>query len=109
MASQPMTVRRPIRELEIVHIPSVRAGLGRRCGPLDTATERLHRVAAALGPQTKRSLLVAATICAPLPPAADHRPAHPFETYTGRLKATASGVPLIDGHLRVRHDKENRS
>ena len=42
-------------------------GTCRRCRPLDAATERLHRVAAALGPRTRRSLLAAATICAPLP------------------------------------------
>jgi hypothetical protein len=29
----------------------------------------------------------------------------PAEAYAARPKATASGIPLIDGHLRVRHDK----
>jgi transposase InsO family protein len=29
----------------------------------------------------------------------------PAEAYTARPKAAASGVPLIDGHFRVRHDK----
>jgi hypothetical protein len=29
----------------------------------------------------------------------------PAETYSARPKAAASGVPLIDGHFRVRHDK----
>ena len=32
-------------------------------------------------------------------------PAHPAEAYTARPKATASGIPLIEGHYRVRHDK----
>jgi hypothetical protein len=29
----------------------------------------------------------------------------PAEAYTGRPKASASGIPLVDGHFRVRHDK----
>ena len=29
----------------------------------------------------------------------------PAEAYTARPKARASGIPLIDGHYRVRHDK----
>ena len=29
----------------------------------------------------------------------------PAEAYTARPKATASGIPLIEGHCRVRHDK----
>jgi len=29
----------------------------------------------------------------------------PAEAYATRPKATASGIPLIDGHFRVRHDK----
>jgi transposase InsO family protein len=29
----------------------------------------------------------------------------PAEAYAARPKATASGIPLIDGHFRVRHDK----
>jgi transposase InsO family protein len=29
----------------------------------------------------------------------------PAEAYTARPKARASGIPLIDGHFRVRHDK----
>jgi hypothetical protein len=29
----------------------------------------------------------------------------PAEAYTARPKAHASGIPLIDGHFRVRHDK----
>jgi transposase InsO family protein len=29
----------------------------------------------------------------------------PAEAYTARPEATASGIPLIDGHFRVRHDK----
>jgi transposase InsO family protein len=29
----------------------------------------------------------------------------PAEAYTARPKASASGIPLIDGHFRVRHDK----
>ena len=29
----------------------------------------------------------------------------PTEAYTARPKATATGIPLIDGHYRVRHDK----
>jgi hypothetical protein len=40
------------------------------------------------------------------------RPAHravdrhtPAEAYTARPKASASGIPLIDGHFRIRHDK----
>jgi hypothetical protein len=27
------------------------------------------------------------------------------EAHTARHKATATGIPLIDGHFRVRHDK----
>jgi transposase InsO family protein len=37
-----------------------------------------------------------------------HRALHrrtPAEAYAARPKATASGIPLIDGHFRVRHDK----
>jgi transposase InsO family protein len=37
-----------------------------------------------------------------------HRALHrrtPAEAYTDRPKAAASGIPLIDGHYRVRHDK----
>jgi len=37
-----------------------------------------------------------------------HRALHrrtPAEAYAARPKATASGVPLVDGHYRVRHDK----
>ncbi|MDX6238976.1 MAG: hypothetical protein QOG10_3791 [Kribbellaceae bacterium] len=37
-----------------------------------------------------------------------HRALHrrtPAEAYTARPKATASGIPLIDDHFRVRHDK----
>jgi len=33
------------------------------------------------------------------------RPPHPAEACTARPKATASGIPLIDGHFRIRHDK----
>jgi transposase InsO family protein len=29
----------------------------------------------------------------------------PSEAYAARPKATASGIPLIDGHFRVRHDR----
>jgi transposase InsO family protein len=29
----------------------------------------------------------------------------PAEAYAARPKATASGIPLIDGHFRIRHDK----
>jgi hypothetical protein len=29
----------------------------------------------------------------------------PAEAYAARPKATASGIPLIDGHFRVRHDR----
>jgi hypothetical protein len=29
----------------------------------------------------------------------------PAKAYAARPKATASGIPLIDGHFRVRHDK----
>jgi hypothetical protein len=29
----------------------------------------------------------------------------PAEAYAARPKASASGIPLIDGHFRVRHDK----
>jgi transposase InsO family protein len=37
-----------------------------------------------------------------------HRALHrrtPAQAYRGRPKAAASGIPLIDGHYRVRHDK----
>jgi transposase InsO family protein len=37
-----------------------------------------------------------------------HRALHrrtPTEAYTARPKAAATGIPLIDGHFRVRHDK----
>ena len=36
-----------------------------------------------------------------MPVAGEDRP----EAYAARPKATASGIPLIDGHFRVRHDK----
>jgi transposase InsO family protein len=37
-----------------------------------------------------------------------HRALHrhtPAEAYAARPKATATGIPLVDGHFRVRHDK----
>ncbi len=37
-----------------------------------------------------------------------HRALHrrtPAEAYTARPEATATGIPLIDGHYRVRHDR----
>lgn len=37
-----------------------------------------------------------------------HRALHrrtPAEAYAARPKATATGIPLADGHFRVRHDK----
>jgi transposase InsO family protein len=40
-----------------------------------------------------------------------HRALHratPAQTYTARPKAAASGIPLIDDHYRVRHDKIDR-
>ena len=36
---------------------------------------------------------------------ADSSARTPAEAYAARPKASASGIPLIDGHFRVRHDK----